>query len=316
MTHFQSNFKTLKDPLMLTPELQGAVLAIGNFDGLHRGHRAVLDHALALGKRLARPVILLNFEPHPREFFQPGLQIFRLSNSCVKARLAERFGLNAMITLSFNAELADKSAAAFVSEILVDRFHIAGAVVGFDFQFGAKRSGTAQSLADEGKHLGFIVEITPEFRLSGEEISSTIIRAQLVAGNIKTANALLGYEWFVIGEVLHGQKIGRSLGFPTANIRLGEDCGLRHGIYAVRLAVDGVIHASIASFGRRPTFDNGAPLLEVYVFDFAGDLYGKRVEVSFVDFIRPEAKFDTVEALVTQMKLDCVQARKILGDES
>ena len=268
-----------------------------------------------MGKRLNCPVALLNFEPHPREYFQPDLKIFRLSPTDVKAQLAKRFGLDAMITLSFNVDFAAKTADSFIQDILVDRFHIRGAVVGFDFQFGAKRTGTAQSLQDAGKRLGFEVDITPELKNNEQEISSTIIRQKLREGNVKSANALLGYTWFIMGKVTHGQKLGRTLGYPTANIRLENGCELKHGIYAVRLKVNGAEHDSVASFGRRPTFDNGAPLLEVFVFDYNADLYGKTVSVSFVDFIRPEAKFDGIEPLIEQMNKDSIKARRILNED-
>jgi riboflavin kinase / FMN adenylyltransferase len=315
LTQNNDIFYTLKDPIELESDLQGCVLAIGNFDGVHRGHQSVLNNAKQMGQRLGRPVVLLNFEPHPREYFQPNLKIFRLSPPEVKAQLAERFGLNAMITLSFNAGLAAKTADAFVSDILVDRFHISGAVVGFDFQFGAKRTGTAQSLQMSGKQLGFEVEITPEFREGTDEISSTIIRQKLRDGDIKAANKLLGYDWFITSQVVHGRKLGRTLGYPTANIRLEDSCELKHGIYAVRLNVAGVEHNAVASFGRRPTFDNGAPLLEVFVFDFNADLYGKTVSVSFVDFIRSELKFDDIDALIERMNKDSLEAKKMLQAE-
>jgi riboflavin kinase / FMN adenylyltransferase len=314
LTQINLHFQSLIDPLTLPHELQGAILAIGNFDGVHRGHQAVLTQAKHMGQRLSRPVVLLNFEPHPREYFQPNLKIFRLSPPDVKAQLCERFGLNAMITLTFNAELAAKTAEEFVSDILIDRFHIRGAIVGFDFQYGAKRTGTAQSLQDAGKHFGFEVEITSEFRANETEISSTIIRQKLREGDVKAANTLLGYDWFVTGQVVHGQKLGRTLGYPTANIRLEDSCELKHGIYAVRLNVAGVEHNAVASFGRRPTFDNGAPLLEVFVFDFNADLYGQNVSVSFVDFIRAEAKFDGIETLIEQMNKDSGEAKKMLNN--
>ncbi len=313
MTQHNHTFQNLKDPFEVPPELQGCILAIGNFDGVHKGHQAVLDHAKHMGQRLNRPVALLNFEPHPREYFQPDLKIFRLSPTNVKACLAERFGLDAMITISFNADLAAKTADAFIKDVLVDRFNISGAVVGFDFQFGAKRTGTAQYLKDAGEHSGFEVEITPEFRNGNQEISSTIIRQKLREGNIKAANRLLGYDWFIMGKVVHGQKLGRTLGYPTANIRLEEACELKHGIYAVRLNLDGTNYNAVASFGRRPTFDNGAPLLEVFVFDFNGNLYGRQVSVSFVDFIRGEAKFDCIDELIEQMNKDSAEAKRILS---
>ena len=306
-------FLSLENPLALPASLLEPVIAIGNFDGLHRGHAAVIDRAVAMGQRLGRPTALLSFEPHPRVYFRPDLALFPLTDRNAKARLAERQGLEGLITLTFDAGLAAKTAEAFVDEILVRRLAISGAVVGFDFHFGAKRVGTPQFLAEAGQRFGFMVEIVPEQQAGGVEISSTLIREKLEAGEIKAANALLGHDWFVVGTVLHGQKIGRSIGYPTANLRLADECRLRHGIYAVRLTVEGETLPGVASFGRRPTFDNGAPLLEVFVFDFSGDLYDKIVEVTFVDFIREELKFDSVEALVEQMDRDSAAARRVLA---
>ena len=306
-------FLSLENPLALPASLLEPVIAIGNFDGLHRGHAAVIDRAVAMGQRLGRPTALLSFEPHPRVYFRPDLALFPLTDRNAKARLAERQGLEGLITLTFDAGLAAKTAEAFVDEILVRRLAISGAVVGFDFHFGANRAGTPQFLAEAGQRFGFMVEIVPEQQAGGVEISSTLIREKLEAGEIKAANALLGHEWFVVGTVLHGQKIGRSIGYPTANLRLADECRLRHGIYAVRLTVEGETLPGVASFGRRPTFDNGAPLLEVFVFDFSGDLYDKIVEVTFVDFIREELKFDSVEALVEQMDRDSAAARRVLA---
>ena len=306
-------FLSLENPLALPASLLDPVIAIGNFDGLHRGHAAVIDRAVAMGQRLGRPTALLSFEPHPRVYFRPDLALFPLTDRNAKARLAERQGLEGLITLTFDAGLAAKTAEAFVDEILVRRLAISGAVVGFDFHFGAKRVGTPQFLAEAGQRFGFMVEIVPKQQAGGVEISSTLIREKLEAGEIKAANALLGHDWFVVGTVLHGQKIGRSIGYPTANLRLADECRLRHGIYAVRLTVEGETLPGVASFGRRPTFDNGAPLLEVFVFDFSGDLYDKIVEVTFVDFIREELKFDRVEALVEQMDRDSAAARRVLA---
>ncbi|MBY0612363.1 MAG: bifunctional riboflavin kinase/FAD synthetase [Beijerinckiaceae bacterium] len=292
--------------------LSRPVLAIGNFDGLHRGHRAVTEAALAMGRTLGRPVVLLTFEPHPRAFFRPDVPLFRLTDTAAKTRLAERLGLDGMIVLNFDRALASESAVAFITDILIGRLGLTGAVVGFDFQFGARRAGTPQSLAEAGARLGFSVEIVPEQKEGGEGISSTLIRTKLGEGDIAEANRLLGYTWFIVGEVIHGRKVGRTIGYPTANIRLRDDCGLKHGIYAVWLTLAGRRLPGVASFGRRPTFDNGAPLLEVFVFDFNGDLYGETMEVAFVGFIRGEEKFDSVEALVARMDRDSEAARALL----
>src|SRR5690606_22371253 len=186
--------------------------------------------------------------------------------------------------------------------------------VGHDFHFGKGRQGTPAFLSEHGAALGLAVRVLPAVTEGGEVVSSSAIRASLAAGDIARANHLLGYRWLVRAAVRHGDKRGRDLGYPTANLALPPDCGLRHAIYAVRAAVDGTVHAGVASFGRRPTFDNGAPLLEVHLFDFRGDLYGRMMDVEFVAFLRPEERFATVEALIVQMDSDSVEARRLLAD--
>jgi len=304
---------TLENPVDLPRSLARPVLAIGNFDGLHRGHAAVIGAAQRLAAQLHRPAALLTFEPHPRQFFAPDRPRFRLTDPPAKALLAERMGLAGLITLTFDATLAALSAEAFIAEVLVQRFGLSGAVVGFDFHFGARRAGTPAFLAEAGQRFGFAVEVIAKQSSGDVEISSTAIRERLAAGDLDAANALLGHEWFVVGEVIHGRKVGREIGYPTANLRLDPACGLRHGIYAVRIAIDGMSRPAVASFGRRPTFDDGAPLLEVFVFDFSGDLYGKTVEVAFVSFLRDEQKFDSIEALIAQMDRDSSEARARLA---
>ncbi len=304
----------LRDPQSLPSELSEPVIAIGNFDGLHRGHRAVIDKTLALARRLGRPGAILTFEPHPRDFFRPEPPVFRLTPLAEKTLIAEKLGVDALIVLSFNAETARMEATSFIEEWLVARLHISAVIIGTDFRFGARRAGTAQLLAQEGARRGFSVEILPEVATrEALRVSSSAVRAALEEGNIALASELLGHRWFVIGEVRHGEKRGRSLGFPTANLQLDPSCRLRHGIYAVRALVDGRAHDGVASFGRRPTFDNGAPLLEVNLFDFDGDLYGKTLIVEFVDWLRGEEKFESAEALIARMRRDVLEAKRALA---
>ena len=310
-----SSFALLRDPRALPDALARPVVAIGNFDGLHRGHRAVIDRTLALARRLSRPSAVLSFEPHPRDFFRKDERVFRLTPLAEKAEIAERLGLDALIVLSFDAVMAKMEAVAFVEEWLVARLAISAVIVGTDFHFGARRLGTSALLEREGRRLGFDVEILPEvLAASAGRFSSSAVRRALEQGDIAHASDLLGHRWFVTGEVLHGEKRGRALGFPTANLRLDGSCRLRHGIYAVRALIDGRIHDAVASFGRRPTFDNGAPLLEVFVFDFDGDLYGNSLDVEFVAWIRPEEKFASVEALIARMQEDAAEARRKLAE--
>ena len=310
------SFIIAHDPQTPPIGLAGAVAAIGNFDGLHRGHRGVIARAQALAKKLGKPCVLLTFEPHPADVFAGRPVIFRLTPPDAKAAQAARLGLDGMIVLTFNKELSARPAREFTQDILVRRLGLSAVVAGYDFRFGAGREGDAAFLAAEGERLGVTVEIvdriTQDEEGSLEAVSSTATREALANGDVAAARELLGHPYFVRGVVRHGDKRGRLLGFPTANIALDASNRLRHGIYAVTMEIDGVVHSGAANFGRRPTFDNGAPLLEVFVFDFAGDLYGKEVEVAFHGFIRGEEKFDSVEALIAQMEDDCVKAREIL----
>lgn len=309
-------FVVAVDPQAPAPSLDGAVVAIGNFDGLHRGHAGVIAHAKALAERLGAPCALLTFEPHPADFFAGKRVIFRLTPREAKEAILHRMGLDGMIVLTFDAALAGLSAEEFVRDVLVKRLRVGGVVAGYDFHFGAKRAGTPEFLQDAGGRYGFAVEIVDKISWdqsgSLEAVSSTAIREALQAGDVRRARELLGHPFLIEGEVVGGANRGRELGFPTANIVADPSCRLRHAIYAVTMTVDGVTHGGVASFGRRPTFDDGPPLLEVYLFNFNSDLYGKMAEVALVDFIRGEEKFDSAEALVKQMHLDAARARELL----
>lgn len=311
------SFIVARDPATPPAGLEGAVAALGNFDGLHRGHRGVVARAQALAKKLGKPCVLLTFEPHPADVFAGRSVIFRLTPPDAKAAQAARLGLDGMIVLGFDKAFAGRPARDFTEEILVKRLRLSAVVAGYDFRFGAGREGGPEFLVAEGDRLGFGVEIVDRITRdedgSLEAVSSTATRELLERGDAAAARRLLGHPYFVLGRVRHGDKRGRLLGFPTANIALDPSSRLRHGVYAVTLEVDGAVHDGVASFGRRPTFDNGAPLLEVFVFDFTSDLYGKEVEVAFHGFIRGEEKFDSVEALVAQMRDDSDKARAILA---
>lgn len=294
------------------PGLTGAVLVLGNFDGMHLGHRHVTDAALALAGEIARPALALTFEPHPRAFFQPDRPFFRLTPPAQKQELLLAAGLAGVVSLTFDAALAAMPAEEFVTNLLLRRLGAAGLVCGHDFHFGKGRTGSPDMLRRLGAVHHLPVKIVAPFAKDGAVISSSAIRAALAAGDVGAAAALLGRFWSVAGEVSHGDKRGRQLGYPTANMSLDPACGLRHGIYAVRMRVEGVVHDGVASFGRRPTFDDGAPRLETFLFDFSGDLYGRQVEVSLIGWLRGEEKFDSVAALVTQMKQDEAGARRLL----
>ncbi len=306
------------DPLAPPPGLEGAVVAIGNFDGVHRGHAAVIACAEKLARKLGKPCAVLTFEPHPVDYFAGAGSVFRLTPEAERARCLARLGLDGTVVITFNAELAGLTAEDFVSEILIKRLGVSGAVVGYDFHFGKNRGGSPAFLAEAGARHGFAVEIVPKVVADvdgeAEAVHSNAARKALEEGDVSRAAKLMGHSWFAVGEVIHGEKLGRTLGFPTANVRLDPSCRLRHGIYAVRIAIDGVTHGGVACFGRRPTVtDAGAPLLETFVFDFAGDLYGKTVEVTFVGWIRGEEKFESLDALVAEMNRDKDKARAMLA---
>ena len=292
--------------------LGGAVVAIGNFDGVHRGHRAVIRAALMRAGELGRKAAALTFTPHPRLFLRPQESLFQLSSERDKFRLLAATGLDGAVVMRFDAALAGTSAEDFVTKILAGALGIGAAAIGFDFHFGKNRTGSPSFLAEQGARLGFAVDVAPPLEDEGRPVSSGAVRAALAAGRVVEAAELLGAPWFVSGEVIHGDKRGRELGFPTANLKLSTSCGLKHGIYAVRIGVSGERHDGVASFGRRPMFDDGAPLLEVFLFDFDGDLYGRTIDVAFIGWIRHEQKFESIETLKHHMAADVAQARDSL----
>jgi riboflavin kinase/FMN adenylyltransferase len=292
--------------------LRGATVAIGNFDGVHRGHKAVTAAALRRARSLGRPAAVLTFEPHPRAFFNPGEPLFRLTDEPAKLRLLAATGLDGAIVLTFDAALAKLTAEEFVQRVLVDHFAISGAAIGFNFHFGANRAGSPDFLVAQGQRYGFVVDIVPPLLDGGRPVSSGPIRAALASGRPEEAAEFLGYPWFVSGTVIHGDKRGRELGFPTANLKLDPTCALRHGIYAVRAAAAGRRYDGVASFGRRPMFDSGAVLLEIFLFGFSGDLYGANIDVAFIAWLREEAVFASAKDLVGQMEEDSRLARAAL----
>jgi len=304
------------DPAAAPPELAGAVVAIGNFDGVHRGHLAVIKRARTLAQELNRPCAVLTFEPHPADFFKGPNTIFRLTPRDAKARALEQLGIDGMIVITFDKVLAGLPAEVFIVEILVRRLKIRAVVAGYDFHFGAGRSGSPALLKEAGKRHGFAVEIVERVSVGtaddNDAASSTAARAALEAGDAERARRLLGRPFAIIGKVIHGHELGRTLGYPTANLLPDPSCRLRHGVYAVHVVAGTKIHDGVASYGRRPTFDNGQALLEAFLFDFSGNLYGETIEVLFIGWLRAEAKFDSAAALVAQMQRDETRAREIL----
>lgn len=310
------SFQRVSGSQNLPAYLRGSVVAIGNFDGVHRGHQLVLSKALEEAGRLGVPALVLTFDPHPRSVFQPQLPLFTLTSASMKARLFSELGFSAVVEQPFTPAFAQLDADRFVTDILVKHLGISHVVTGFDFHFGKDRQGSPSFLVEAGKRHGFGVTQVEAFRDEGGQIvSSSRIRTLLSEGEMVEAAGLLGYRFTVEAEVTHGKKLGRTLGFPTANMALPAGTALKHGIYAVRFrAADGVLHDGVANFGRRPTVDDdGAPLLETFLFDFSGDLYWQKCRVSLFGYLRGEEKFESLDALVVQMKRDEVEARALLA---
>jgi len=310
-------FTVIRDSTPQASIPRGAVVAMGNFDGVHLGHRAVINAAIEMGRAHGRPALALTFEPHPRRFFSPHSPQFRLTDEAAKLRLLAGTGLAGAIVMTFDKGRAQTSAQDFIHHDLIGRLGVSGIAVGYDFHFGKGRVGSPSLLVSEAPRLGIEVDVQPHIDIEERPVSSTAIREALAEGQLDEATTMLGGPWFVTGAVIHGDKRGRDLGYPTANIRLDRDCGLKHGIYAVRVArgrgADRVLVDGVASFGRRPTFDNGAPLLEVFLFDFHSDLYGETLDVAFIGYIREELKFTDIDALVRQMDDDSARARAELA---
>jgi riboflavin kinase / FMN adenylyltransferase len=307
-----SDFTVIRDTSPHAAIPKGMVVAMGNFDGVHLGHRTVIDAALRMGLAHGKPAFAVTFEPHPRSYFSPNSPQFRLTDEAGKLRLLAATGLAGAVVMTFDKRRAETTAQDFIHHDLIERLGISGIAVGYDFHFGKGRVGSPSLLVTEAPRLGIEVDVQAHVDIAERPVSSSAIRMALAEGQIDEATAMLG-PWFINGEVVHGEKRGRDLGYPTANIRLDRNCGLKHGIYAVRVGVGDKRVDGVASFGRRPTFDNGAPLLEVFLFDFKGDLYGRRLDVAFIAFLRDELKFDNIDALVRQMNDDSRLARERLA---
>jgi riboflavin kinase/FMN adenylyltransferase len=294
-------------------KLKGAALAIGNFDGVHRGHQKVLSEAVAIAKREGRRSGAVVFEPHPREFFAPETPFFRLTPLPVKLELLKALGLDQTFVIAFDADLAALTADAFATEVVAKGLGASHVVVGHDFSYGKGRTGTTEELAILGRDLGFGVDVVAPVGEGGATFSSSRIREHLNQGEVTDAAEQLGYWWRVRGQVGAGAGRGKGLGFPTLNLPLAAGQDVRHGIYAMRVDHGSGRHHAAGYVGVRPTFGAGEPVLEAYLLDFAGDLYGKEVDVEFIEFLRPDATFATPEALAAQMREDTDRARAVLA---
>ncbi len=300
----------------VVPErFRGGIVALGNFDGFHLGHQAVVGRAIAQARAEGRPALVATFDPHPVRYFRPDTPPFRLTTLDQRERLFAEAGADAMVVFGFDAALAAQTAAEFVGDRLLDKLRVGGVVTGADFTFGKDKGGDVDVLVDLGLKNGFSVETVGPVALDGAAVSSSRIRDLLKAGDPRGAAALLTRPFAVAGVVQHGDKVGRTIGYPTANLDMGTYLRPAYGIYAVRgRLADGRVLDGAANLGIRPTFDPPKELLEPYFFDFNEDLYGQAIEVELIDYLRPEAKFDSLEALTEQMEADCARARIVLAD--
>ncbi|HSG35156.1 MAG TPA: bifunctional riboflavin kinase/FAD synthetase [Sphingomonadaceae bacterium] len=296
-------------------QLRGGIVALGNFDGFHLGHQAVVAEAVEWAMETGRPAIVATFDPHPVRHFAPHVPPFRLTTLDQREELFAEAGAAAMLVFHFDAELAGTSAADFVGQLLGERIGAKGVVTGEDFTFGKDRGGNRQVLAELGAQHGIEARAVGPVMEGGMVVSSSRIRDALKAGDCETATRLLTRPFAIRGTVQHGDKRGREIGFPTANMELGQYIRPRFGIYAItgKLAGESRILHGAANLGIRPQFDPPQELLEPHFFDFDCDLYGREVEVALHHFLRPEAKFDSIEGLVAQMNKDCDRARDLLG---
>jgi len=309
--------RVIRDYHFVAPQDRGASVAIGNFDGVHLGHQAVIDLARSAGAEIDAPLGVLTFQPHPREYFQPKAPSFRLMGSQARATRLQRLGVERLYELNFNAAMAALSPREFAQNVICEGLGLRHIVVGADFCFGQGRAGTVEDLQEFGQEMGFGVTVVPLLEAGNGQVSSTSIRQALSEGRPRDAAAQLGHWHRIEGPVIGGEQRGRELGYPTANMSVDGLHLPKLGVYAVLVEVlDGPFRGSYhgaASLGVRPMFGENTPNLETFIFDFSGDLYGAKLSVGLVDFLRPELKFDGLQALIDQMEQDCATARDILA---
>ncbi|KKB08716.1 bifunctional riboflavin kinase/FAD synthetase [Devosia chinhatensis] len=306
-------FTRLSSLAALPDHLRGAYVAIGNFDGLHRGHQTIVAALLQRARAADVPAVMLTFEPHPRDVFAPAPFMFRLTQGDAKARLAEALGLHGIVILPFDHAFSQTEAEDFVETILVRQMAVKGVITGADFHFGRQRRGTPLFLRGEGERLGFAVETLDLMDEGDEPISSSRIRAALSEGAVTAANRLLGYHWFFEGCVVKGDQRGRDLGYPTANTMTPTGFQLAQGVYAVRARLGTRLLDGVAAYGK-PMFDNQRPPFETHLFDFDEDIYGQSLEVALVGHIRGQEVFSGLDELITAMDRDSRKARTLLAE--
>jgi riboflavin kinase / FMN adenylyltransferase len=294
--------------------LKGSVIALGNFDGVHRGHKIVMDTAASYAKALNAPCAVMTFEPHPVTRLKPGTPPLRITSFYSKMQRIRQCGMDAVYALHFTEAFSQLPAEQFIEEVLIGHLQVRHIVIGYDFIFGHKRSGNGALLAEKAAEAGIGFTQVPPVTHLGALCSSSAIRESLRKGDVTQASTMLGYTYQITGKVTHGEERGRLLGFPTANIRLHDLLRPALGVYAVqvRIAGDDKRYNAVANLGKKPTFNDAGELLEVHIFDFAGDIYGRRLTVYFRDFLRPEQKFATIDALRLQIAADCEATRIIL----
>ena len=309
--------RIVRDYSFVAPEDRGASAAIGNFDGVHLGHQSVIDMARTQAQAIGAPLGLVTFEPHPRQYFAPDAPAFRLMGREARANRLAKLGVERLYELNFNAALAGVSPRDFAQDVIADGLGLKHVVVGADFCFGKGRSGTAQDLQAFGAEMGFGVSIATLLSGSAGEVSSTAIRTALAEGRPRDAATMLGHWHRIEGEIIGGEQRGRQLGYPTENMSIDGLHPPRFGVYAVLIDILNGPHAGqyhgAASIGVRPMFNGERPNLETFIFDFSGDLYGADASVALIDYLRPEARFDGLPALIAQMDADCAKARSILA---
>jgi len=306
--------RIINDLTFTSTDFSSPVVTIGSYDGLHLGHQAIIKRTIERANNEGGDAVVLTFEPHPVKFLHPELQVPLITPKQKKMILLERFGIDCTINLPFTTELAHLSAEKFIQEIVQDRIAPRWVVVGFNFTFGKGRTGTAADLKKMGQRLGFEVEIVPPFTVGDHVVSSTRIRELIMEGNVAEANHMLGRKFFLLGTVIHGHARGKGLGFPTANLEITSDLYPKKGVYAATIIMGEETYSGVVNIGTNPTFGDEEFAVEVFLFDYQGDLYDKELQVALVDRLRDERTFPSPDALVRQIEQDIHKAQEILRE--